>query len=110
MNRFVKKIIPLIVLIVLLVVLIALGLAGTYISKLGTWCLSFLKGNWLTLLLMAASYLAACIYNQITEELEKKKASSSTANKRTERKEATKGEGSKDDEEREEKIVRRVEL
>ena len=110
MKRFVKKIVPLIVLIVLLVVLIALGLAGTYISKLGSWCLSLLKGNWLTLLLMAASYLAACIYNQITEELEKKKASSSTtANKRTERKEETKGEGSKETHEEREKSVRRVE-
>lgn len=103
MKRFVKKIVPLIVLVILLVVLIALGLAGTYISKLGTWCLSFLKGNWLTLLLMAASYLAACIYNQITEELEKKKAKSTSSG------EKKKGEEAKEDNE-ERKVKRVVEL
>lgn len=104
MKRFVKKIVPLIVLIVLLVVLIALGLAGTYISKLGTWCVSFLKGNWLTLLLMAASYLAACIYNQITEELEKKKAKSTSSGESKK-----KGEEAKEDNE-ERKVKRVVEL
>lgn len=91
-----------------MIVLIALGLAGAYISKLGEWCLSFLKGNWLTLLLMAASYLAACIYNQITEELEKKKAKSTSTSSGESKK---KGEEAKEDhEEKEEKIVRRVDL
>lgn len=52
---------------------------------------------------MAASYLAACIYNQITEELEKKKAKSTSSG------EKKKGEEAKEDNE-ERKVKRVVEL